>query len=172
MRNIYLLLVPLLLVTSCNWFKYKPVVGEELAKFTGNKLYKQFEFDKLYKVYYPSFMTTREKLNLLRRRKHLYEQSVIENINRGRFTLDQEFHASYVQMAENPYLTNYFREIYQRIFLRHQIEGLPAGRAKQVVLEHNDIFNAIRLKDVRKARQLIRQHIRTGKEYIFSAIRS
>ncbi len=115
-------------------------------------------------------MVTREKLDHLRMRKTLYEKSVIENVNRGRFTLDQEFHAAYVSMTGNPYLTDYFREIYQRIFLRHRVEGLPAGRAKEVVLEHEDIFNAIRQKDVKRARRLIKQHIRTGKEYIFSAI--
>ncbi len=115
-------------------------------------------------------LMTREKLAHLRMRKGLYEKSVIDNINRGRFTLDQEFHAAYVGMTGNPYLTDYFREVYQRIFLRHRVEGLPAGRAKEVVLEHEDIFNAIRQKDVKKARRLIKQHIRTGKEYIFSAI--
>ena len=104
---------------------------------------------------------TRQKLDVLKRRKGLYEQSVIENVNRERFTLDQEFHAAYVQMAGNPYLTDYFREIYQRIFLRHRVEGLPAGRAKEVVLEHEDIFNAIRLKDARKARRLIPMGRRT-----------
>jgi DNA-binding GntR family transcriptional regulator len=113
---------------------------------------------------------TPERLDRLKAQKKLYERSVIDNINRGRFTLDQEFHAAYVDMAENPYLTDYFREIYQRIFLRHRVEGLPAGRAKEVVLEHNDIFHAIRQKDVKKARLLISQHIRRGREYISSAI--
>lgn len=113
---------------------------------------------------------TPEKLEILKRQKLLYEKSVIENVSRGRFILDQEFHASYVQMAENPHLTSYFREIYQRIFLRHRIEGLPAGRANQVVKEHRDIYEAICQKDARRARQLIKQHIKAGKEYIFSSI--
>jgi DNA-binding GntR family transcriptional regulator len=50
-------------------------------------------------------------------------------------------------MAGNSYLTDYFREVYQRIFLRHRIEGLHAGRAQEVVLEHDQLFDAIRLKD-------------------------
>jgi DNA-binding GntR family transcriptional regulator len=111
-----------------------------------------------------------EKLEILRQQKCLYETSVIENVSRGRFALDQEFHASYIRMAENPYLTDYFREIYQRIFLRHRIEGLPAGRAKQVVLEHSDIYDAIRQRNLKSARQLIKRHIQAGKEYIFSSV--
>ena len=113
---------------------------------------------------------TSDKLELLKKQKGLYEKAVLENVSRGRFILDQEFHACYVQMAENPYLTDYFREIYQRIFLRHRIEGLRAGRAKEVVLEHNEIFRAISLKDVERAKELIKHHIKAGKEYIFSSI--
>jgi DNA-binding GntR family transcriptional regulator len=113
---------------------------------------------------------TSDKLELLKKQKSLYEKAVLENVSRGRFILDQEFHACYVQMAENPYLTDYFREVYQRIFLRHRIEGLRAGRAKEVVLEHNNIFKAISLKDVGRTKELIKHHIKAGKEYIFSSI--
>ena len=113
---------------------------------------------------------TPEKLENLKRQKSLYEKSVIDQVTRGRFTLDQEFHACYIQMAENPYLTDYFREIYQRIFLRHRIEGLPAGRAKEVVSEHKEIVKAIALKDGEAVKWLIKHHIKAGKDYIFSAI--
>lgn len=113
---------------------------------------------------------TPEKLKGLKRQKDLYEKAVIDQVSRGRFTLDQEFHAHYIHMAENPYMTDYFREVYQRIFLRHRIEGLRAGRAREVVLEHQQIFDAIRLKDSKKAKNLIRYHIRVGREYIFSSI--
>lgn len=113
---------------------------------------------------------TPEGIDLLKKQKNLYERSVIENLSRGRFALDQEFHASYIQMAGNPYLTEYFREIYQRIFLRHRIEGLPVGRAKEVVSEHTEIFDAICQKNVRSARQLIKHHIKAGKDYIFASV--
>lgn len=111
-----------------------------------------------------------EKLDFLKNKKGLYEKAVMENVSRGRFTLDQEFHTAYIRMTDNPYLADYFREIYQRIFLRHRIEGLPAGRAKQVVLEHDQIYNAIRTKNTKKAVRFVKNHIKAGKEYIFSAV--
>ena len=95
---------------------------------------------------------------------------VAEQLTRGRFTIDQEFHACYIEMAENPYLTDYFREVHQRIFLRHRLEVLPVGRAREVVLEHQELCKAIRLKDVESAQKMIRHHIPAGKDYIFSAI--
>jgi len=113
---------------------------------------------------------TPEKVEKLERQKCLYENAVTEQVSRGRFTLDQEFHACLVQMSENLYLADYFREIYQRIFLRHRIEGLIAERARKVVSEHNEIFESIILRDVEWAKESIKSHIKAGKEYIFSII--
>jgi DNA-binding GntR family transcriptional regulator len=113
---------------------------------------------------------TPKKLEKLERQRQLYEKAVADQVSRGRFTLDQEFHSCYVEMSENVYLAEYFREIYQRIFLRHRIEGLRADRAREVVSEHNEIFQAIKLKDIEWAKASIRSHIKVGKEYIFSVI--
>jgi DNA-binding GntR family transcriptional regulator len=115
-------------------------------------------------------LSTPGTLEKLKEQKRLYDRSVIEQVTRGRFALDQEFHASYIDMAGNPYLTEYFREVYQRIFLRHRIEGLPANRTQKVVLEHQEIFEAVSIGDAKNARLFIRKHIRAGKDYIFSSI--
>jgi len=114
--------------------------------------------------------STPEKLEKLERQKTEYEKSVAQRVSRGRFTLDQEFHASIIQMSENLYLADYFREIFQRTFLRHSIEGFRSDRAQEVVLEHNKIFRTITLKDVERAKDLVKSHIHRGKEYIFSII--
>ena len=142
----------------------------QITREEGNALYEIREIIELGAIERSIEKLTQEKVELLNRQKALYEKAVLDQISRGRFTLDQEFHACCVQMAENPYLTDYFREVYQRIFLRHRIEGLHAGRAQEVVLEHNQLFDAIRLKDVKRARQLIKRHIKAGKEYIFASI--
>ncbi len=142
----------------------------QITKEEANALYEIREILELGAIGQAIKRLTPEKLEDLKEKKILYEKAVSEQITRGRFTLDQEFHACYIQMAENPYLTDYFREVYQRIFLRHRIEGLPAGRAREVVIEHNEIFKAIKAKDIKRAKELIRQHIKAGKEYIFSAI--
>ena len=142
----------------------------EISKEEATLLYDVRELLELGAIGQAIRKLTPEKLELLEKQKALYEKAVIEQISRGRFTLDQEFHACYVHMAENPYLTDYFREVYQRIFLRHRIEGLRAGRAREVVLEHEEIFDAIQSGDLRKTKDLIRNHIRAGKEYIFSSI--
>ena len=113
---------------------------------------------------------TPEKLGELEEKKRLYENAVVDQVSRGRFTLDQEFHACLVQMSDNLYLADYFREVYQRIFLRHRMEGLRADRAQEVVSEHDEIFEAVSLRDVEWAKESIKSHIKAGKDYIFSII--
>ena len=113
---------------------------------------------------------TPKKLEELEEKKRLYENAVVDQVSRGRFTLDQEFHACLVQMSDNLYLADYFREVYQRIFLRHRIEGLRADRAQRVVSEHDEIFEAVSLRDVEWAKESIKSHIKAGKDYIFSII--
>lgn len=142
----------------------------EITREEANHLYEIREIIELGAIEPAIRKVSPEKLKDLERQRKLYEKSVVEQVTRGRFTLDQEFHACYVQMAENPYLTDYFREIYQRIFLRHRIEGLPVGRAREVVLEHKEIFKAVSMKDAENAKKLVKYHIKAGKDYIFSAI--
>jgi DNA-binding GntR family transcriptional regulator len=113
---------------------------------------------------------TPEKLEKLEKQKYLYERAVGDQVSRGRFILDQEFHACQVQLADNSYLVRYFREIYQQIFLRHSLEGFLASRAQAVVSEHNEIFKAILYRDVERAKDAIKAHIIAGKAYIFSII--
>jgi len=113
---------------------------------------------------------TPEKLVRLEQTKISYEKAVADQVSRGRFVLDQEFHACHVQLSENLYLAEYFREVYQRIFLRHRIEGLRADRAQAVVKEHNEIFDAIKFKDIEGAKESIKAHIEAGKNYIYSVI--
>jgi len=142
----------------------------EITKEEAESLYEIREIIELACVSAVIRRLTTEKLETLEHKKRLYENAVVYQVSRGRFTLDQEFHACLVQMSDNLYLADYFREVYQRIFLRHRIEGLRAERAQNVVLEHDKIFEAISLRDVEGAKESIKFHIKAGKEYIFSII--
>jgi len=142
----------------------------KITKEEAESLYEIREIIELGSVGKVMRKLTPEKLETLERKKHLYENAVAEQVSRERFTLDQEFHAFFVQMSENLYLADYFREVYQRIFLRHRIEGLGVDRAQKVVSEHNEIFEAVSLKNGERTRESIKAHIKAGKEYIFSII--
>jgi len=142
----------------------------EITKEEAESLYEIREMLELGAIGKAIRRLTPDKLEILETQKEIYERAVTEQVSRGRFTLDQEFHACIVQITDNLYLADYFREVYQRIFLRHRIEGLRPDRAREVVREHAEICQAIRIRDAYWARELIREHIRAGKDYIFSII--
>lgn len=110
------------------------------------------------------------KLKEMERRQTVFKQAVDNKVSRGRFTIDQEFHAYIVEMSGNQYLAEYFREVYQRIFLRHRASPLRGDRAITAPSEHQEVIEAFRHGDVEKAKQALTTHIRAGKDYIYSFI--
>ena len=153
-----------------NLIPHQGYTVHEITKEEAESLYEIREIIELGCVSSVIRKLTPEKLETLEQKKRLYENAVVDQVSRGRFTLDQEFHACLVQMSDNLYLADYFREVYQRIFLRHRIEGLLAERAQKVVSEHYEICEAISLRDVEWAKESIKFHLKAGKEYIFSII--
>ena len=141
----------------------------ELTQEEAGALYQVREIIEMGAVELAIRKMTPEKLEALRKKKDVIaEKLTADHVTRRNFILDQEFHLCYIDMAGNPYLTNFFREVYQRIFLRHRLEGLSIARNQQVVSEHNEIVKAISQKDVRKAKESIKKHIRAAQKSIFS----
>lgn len=152
---------------------FVPHQGYTVHKITldeAEKLYEIVKIISLGAVENAIKKLTHEKVQELKVRKEAYEKAVAEMVSRGRFVLDQEFHCYIPEMSDNAYLADMFREVYQRIFLRHRIESLPADRARKVVVEHNGIFDAIRTGQVELAKELIKAHIDAGKDHILSHI--
>jgi DNA-binding GntR family transcriptional regulator len=141
----------------------------ELTQEEAGALYQVREIIELGAIELAIRKMTPEKLETLRQKEQVIaEKLTADHVTRRNFILDQEFHLCYIDMAGNTYLTGCFREVYQRIFLRHRLEGLSIARNQQVVSEHNEILKAISQKDVRKAKELIKKHIRAAEKSIFS----
>ncbi|NNG01226.1 MAG: GntR family transcriptional regulator [Desulfobacteraceae bacterium] len=111
---------------------------------------------------------TAKRIKILEKKKNQYEEAALTGVNRGTFILNEDFHYCYMEMAKNVYLLDYFKEINQRVFIRHRVEGYSAERTREVIQEHNQIYEAICRKDLKQARTAIEQHIIAGKEYILS----
>ena len=112
---------------------------------------------------------TPQKLEVLKEKKELLSEKLNSGqVTRENFILDLNFHTYYIEIAGNPYLTNCYREVYQRIFLRHRLEGLSIARNRQADVEHDEIFKAISLKDLKKAKEAIKKHIKAAENSTFS----
>lgn len=115
-------------------------------------------------------LMTEEKLAHLADTKLEYEQAITDRVHRHLFVLDTEFHASIMAMIGNAYLVERYREICRRVFLRFRIEDLRMKRIKEIVREHEELFKAISIRDVDRAKELIKSHNKNAKKNLFAVI--
>jgi len=113
---------------------------------------------------------TDAKLNKIRQKKLDYENAVDKRVTRTLFILDTEFHLSIMEMAENAYLSQRYKSICQKIFLRFRTEELVLERIRIIIEEHNRLFEAIQVRDVELAKEFIKSHYTSSKKALFPII--
>jgi DNA-binding GntR family transcriptional regulator len=113
---------------------------------------------------------TPEKVERFKKAKENYERAITDRVHRGLFVLDADFHAAVIEMIDNPFLVMRYRELCQRIFLRFRIDALRVGRIHEIVEEHNQLFEAICIRDVDLAKELLKNHNHNAKRNLFRII--
>jgi DNA-binding GntR family transcriptional regulator len=113
---------------------------------------------------------TPEKIEELEHKRIEYVNAISDRAYRHLFALDAEYHASIMSVIGNLYLVDRYRDICQRIFLRIRIEDLRQDRQREIVKEHEGIFEAVRMRDVEYAKELIRSHNANAKKNLFAII--
>ena len=111
-----------------------------------------------------------ERLKVFENRMNDYKQAISDRVHRKLFILDTEFHAAIIEMINNPILTERYRDVCQKIFLRFRIEDLEIGRIKDIVKEHEELFDAVRIRDVDRAKGLIKDHHANARKNLFAII--
>jgi DNA-binding GntR family transcriptional regulator len=113
---------------------------------------------------------TPESMEELLIKKVHYENSITDRVHRQLFILDAEYHASIIGMIGNAFVVERYRDICQRIFLRFRTEDLRLDRQREIVREHDAIYQALRSKDVEWAKRLIMEHNANAKQNLFAII--
>jgi DNA-binding GntR family transcriptional regulator len=111
-----------------------------------------------------------DKLKAFESRMSDYNQAISDRVHRKLFILDTEFHAAIIEMTDNPILTERYRDVCQKIFLRFRVEDLEIGRTKEIVKEHEALFDAVRIRDVDRAKGLIQEHNANARKNLFGII--
>lgn len=113
---------------------------------------------------------TPQKIDHLKRKKEQYEKAITNRVHRGLFILDTEFHSAVIDMIGNDLLVERYRDLCRRIFLRFRIDALSVDRILDIVKEHDRFFEAICIKDVDLAKDLLKAHNRHAKDGLFNLI--
>ena len=113
---------------------------------------------------------TDHHLQIFEERKNAYRQAITDRVQRKLFILDTEFHAAIIEMINNPLLVERYLDLCQKIFLRFRTEDLLVERTLEIVKEHEEMFDAVRIRDVDRAKELIRAHHANSRKSLFAII--
>ncbi len=113
---------------------------------------------------------TPDMIEAFRSKKEAYEEAITDRVHRGLFVLDTDFHAAVIEMIGNALLVDRYRDLCKRIFLRFRVEMLSIDRIHEIVKEHDELFEAICIRDVDLAKDLVKRHNRNARKNLFSII--
>jgi DNA-binding GntR family transcriptional regulator len=110
-----------------------------------------------------------KKLNEIRQ---LFEQR--KNVKQARRELileDTLFHLSIVECANNNVIYNLLKYIFEQVYLKYRPEYLSDARLKVCLNEHKALLESLAKGNAEETIGLVRNHIRSGMEYIIGSIR-
>ncbi|MBU2550860.1 MAG: GntR family transcriptional regulator [Proteobacteria bacterium] len=84
--------------------------------------------------------------------------------------IDTNFHLKIVECANNRVIYNTLKMIFEQIYLKYRPEYMRENRLVEAGQEHKLLFEALKEKDVKKTRRLIRQHIKSGSDHIAGSL--
>ena len=114
---------------------------------------------------------TDKKLDDLQRalKEHVKAGSVPE-YRRSLVIKDTNFHLEMIKIAGNKVMYNLSKVIFEQIYLKYRPEYMREKRIKQAAEEHSALLQALKERDVRKTRRLIKQHIKNGRAHVVGSL--
>jgi len=92
-----------------------------------------------------------------------HRQYKFDIMTRRRLALDATFHLKIAKMSGNKNLVRLLKHVFEHIYLRHRSEGISPKRLVEAPREHQKIIEAIKQKNMKRAKGLVRKHVMTGK---------
>ncbi|GAG12992.1 unnamed protein product [marine sediment metagenome] len=96
-----------------------------------------------------------------------------KNVRRPRRELileDTLFHLSIVECANNNVIYNLLKYVFEQVYLKYRPEYLRDDRIKVCLREHRVLLNSLAKGNIEETIILVREHIRSGMEYIIGSI--
>ena len=83
---------------------------------------------------------------------------------------DTNFHLCMIEIAENRVIHNLCKNIFEQIYLKYRPEYMREERLKEATDEHWAIIKALRERDAKHVRRLLKQHVTAGREHIVESL--
>lgn len=109
-------------------------------------------------------------LNPLEEKLMAYESYQPNYYDRKKIFLDAGFHLQIAQMTRNSVLKWHLKLDLQHLYLRANLNNYSLDRAKAAAVEHRQLLQKIKDKDVLGAVELMKHHICRDKEYTLACL--
>jgi len=83
---------------------------------------------------------------------------------------DTNFHLAIIGCSGNKVITNLCRLLLEQIYLKYRPEYMREERLKEAAEEHRKLLEALKERDVGKAKRLLRLNIRKGRDHIVRSL--
>ena len=97
---------------------------------------------------------------------------VLGQPDRDRFLEDKVLHLRFAGLARNRPLLTALEQVLDRTIMKLRVEELPRARGPAAHAEHLRIVDALRARDLVRATEELRTHIRTSRAYIVAHLES
>jgi DNA-binding GntR family transcriptional regulator len=113
---------------------------------------------------------TEDKLLRVREAKVDHDNYKDEFGSIKRFTLDALFHLKIAEMSGSSSLTRLLKQVLEHVYIRQRIDRASPKRLQEAPKEHQEIFEAILNKDIRKAKVIMKHHLQKAEKYAMEAM--
>jgi DNA-binding GntR family transcriptional regulator len=100
----------------------------------------------------------------------IYENYRPSYYDRKKIILDADFHMKIIEMTDNEVLRWHLKLDLQHINLRANLNNYSTERMQASELEHRELLERMRLRDVLGAVELIRSHIQSDKKHVIACL--
>ncbi|MCD6152356.1 MAG: GntR family transcriptional regulator, partial [Syntrophobacterales bacterium] len=83
---------------------------------------------------------------------------------------DTLFHLTIVRCANNDVIYNLLEYVFEQVYLKYRPEYLTDDRIKVLIKEHRALLDSLMKGNIEETMILVREHIRSGMEYIIQSI--
>jgi DNA-binding GntR family transcriptional regulator len=158
-----------------NFVRHEPNKGYFVQEITQTEAKELFQAREALEIYSISLIIENldlEKLDSIREAFRDYKGAMAPEHRRMLMLKDARFHLKIVECSGNNVIYGLLEHIFEQITLKYRPEYLWEERIKEVAKEHAAILKSLGEGDIKKTTDLLRTHIRKGKEHIVSSLQT
>ena len=155
--------------------RYEPNRGyfvEEINETEVRELYQAREALEIYLIPILVEKLTPKDIDSIRNSFRAHSDLSHPDSRRMLMIRDASFHMTVARFAGHQVISDLLEKVFERIYLKYRAEYLGEERIQGVFKQHRAILDALQQKDVKKAAEVTREHLRSGMEHVVDSLKN